>query len=37
MKIQEIIIVEGRSDSAKLKSFLECDTIETSGSAMVHK
>ena len=37
MKIQEIIIVEGRSDSAKLKSFLECDTIETSGSAIDEK
>lgn len=37
MKIQEIIIVEGRSDSAKLKSFLDCDTIETSGSAIDEK
>ena len=37
MKIKEIIIVEGRSDSAKLKSFLECDTIETSGSAIDEK
>ncbi len=36
-KIKEIIIVEGRSDSAKLKSFLECDTIETSGSAIDEK
>lgn len=33
-KIKEIIVVEGRSDSAKLKSFLDCDTIETSGSAL---
>lgn len=37
MKINEIIIVEGKSDSAKLKSFLECDTIETSGSAIDEK
>ena len=37
MKIQEIIIVEGRSDSAKLKSLLECDTIETSGCAIDEK
>lgn len=37
VKIQEIIIVEGRSDTAKLKSFLDCDTIETSGSAIDEK
>ena len=36
-KIKEIIVVEGRSDSAKLKSFLDCDTIETSGSALDEK
>ena len=37
LKVKEIIIVEGRSDTAKLKSFLECDTIETSGSAIDEK
>lgn len=31
-KIKELIVVEGRSDTAKLKSIVECDTIETSGS-----
>ena len=37
LKVKEILIVEGRSDTAKLKSFLECDTIETSGSAIDEK
>ena len=32
MKIKEIIVVEGKSDTNKLKSFLDCDTIETSGT-----
>ena len=36
-KIKEIIVVEGRSDSAKLKSFLDCDSFETSGSAIDEK
>lgn len=31
MKIKEIIIVEGKHDTQKLKSCVECDTIETSG------
>ena len=34
MKIKEIIVVEGKSDSAKLKSLLDCDTIETGGSSL---
>lgn len=33
-KIQEVIIVEGTSDTAKLKSLVDCETIETSGSAI---
>ena len=33
-KIQEIIVVEGRHDSARLKQFFDCDTIETGGDQM---
>lgn len=33
-KIKEVIIVEGHSDTAKLKSLVDCETIETSGSAL---
>ena len=36
-KIKEIIVVEGHSDTAKLKNLIECDTIETSGSAIDEK
>lgn len=32
MKIKEIIIVEGKNDTQHLKSFFECDTIETHGT-----
>lgn len=32
MKIKEVIVVEGKNDTNKLKQFLECDTIETSGT-----
>ena len=32
MKIKEVIVVEGKNDTNKLKSVLECDTIETSGT-----
>lgn len=32
--IKEIIVVEGRSDTSKLKSLFECDTLETSGSRL---
>ncbi|MBS5114330.1 MAG: ribonuclease M5 [Erysipelotrichaceae bacterium] len=37
MKINEVIIVEGKSDTQVLKSFLEVDTIETGGSAINEK
>ena len=30
-KIREIIVVEGRNDTLRLKSFFDCDTIETGG------
>lgn len=32
MKIKEVIVVEGKHDSQKIKSCVECDTIETHGS-----
>ncbi|MFV0379207.1 MAG: ribonuclease M5 [Anaerorhabdus sp.] len=32
MVIKEVIVVEGRHDSAVLKSYFNCDTIETGGS-----
>lgn len=32
--IQEIIIVEGRDDTRRLKEVVQCDTIETNGSAI---
>lgn len=32
MKINEVIVVEGKNDSNVLKSYLECDTIETHGT-----
>ena len=34
MKILEVIIVEGKNDTAQLKRAVECDTIETNGSAI---
>ena len=34
MKVNEIIIVEGKTDTQVLKSFLDVDTIETGGSAI---
>lgn len=34
MKIKEIIIVEGRDDTAKIHQAVEADTIETNGSAI---
>lgn len=33
-KIQEIIVVEGRDDTRRLKEILDVDTIETQGSAI---
>lgn len=34
MKINEVIVVEGKNDSNVLKSYFECDTIETHGSCL---
>lgn len=33
-KIQEVVVVEGRDDTAQLKRFFEVDTYETRGSAL---
>jgi len=33
-KIQKIIVVEGRDDTANLKRFYDCDTYETGGSSI---
>ena len=32
MKIQEVIVVEGHHDTATLKQYFDCDTIETGGA-----
>lgn len=32
MKLKEVIVVEGKNDTNKLKSCLDCDTIETQGT-----
>ena len=37
MKINEVIVVEGKTDTQVLKSFLDVDTIETGGSAIDQK
>lgn len=37
MKIKEVIVVEGKSDTALLKSVLDVDTIETNGSRVSKK
>ncbi|MBM7555171.1 ribonuclease M5 [Thalassobacillus pellis] len=34
MKIKEVIVVEGKDDTAKIKQAVEADTIETNGSAI---
>ena len=34
MRINEIIVVEGKSDTAKIKRAVDADTIETNGSAL---
>ncbi|TFB21047.1 ribonuclease M5 [Filobacillus milosensis] len=34
MKIKEVIVVEGRDDTAKIKLAVDADTIETNGSAI---
>lgn len=33
-QIRQLIVVEGRHDSAKLKEFFECETIETGGTSL---
>lgn len=37
MKIKEIIVVEGRDDTNRVKEALDCDTFETNGSAITKK
>lgn len=32
MKVKEVLVVEGKHDSEKIKSCVECDTIETDGT-----
>lgn len=34
MKINEFVVVEGRDDTVKVKRAVDCDTIETNGSAI---
>ena len=34
MKIEEIIVVEGKDDTKRIKEAVEADTIETNGSAI---
>lgn len=34
MQIKEVIVVEGKDDTAKIKQAVEADTIETNGSAI---
>ncbi|RCW63061.1 ribonuclease M5 [Saliterribacillus persicus] len=36
MYIKEIIVVEGKDDTAKIKQALKADTVETNGSAINH-
>lgn len=33
-KVQEVIVVEGKSDTQRLKAIMDVDTIETNGSAI---
>ena len=35
MKIKEIIVVEGRDDTNRVKEAVDCDTFETNGSASI--
>ena len=37
MKIKEVIVVEGKNDSKRLKSFFDADTIETKGLGLSHE
>lgn len=34
MKINEIVVVEGKDDTTRVKLAVDCDTIETNGSAL---
>lgn len=34
IRIEEIIVVEGKDDTKRLQQFIDCDTIETNGSAL---
>lgn len=34
VKVKEVIVVEGKDDSAKIKQAIDADTIETNGSAI---
>lgn len=34
MKINEIVVVEGKDDTVRVKQAVDCDTIETNGSAI---
>lgn len=34
MKVKEIIVVEGIHDSQKIKTYVDCDTLETNGMAL---
>ena len=34
MKIKEIIVVEGKDDTVKVKQAVDCDTLETNGAAI---
>src|SRR5690554_4327267 len=34
LKIEEVIVVEGKNDTNAIKRFVQCDTIETNGSAV---
>lgn len=33
-RIQEVIVVEGKNDTARLKQYFDCDTIETHGTCL---
>lgn len=34
LKIEEVIVVEGKNDTNTLKKYIQCDTLETNGSAV---
>ncbi len=37
MKIKEVIVVEGKNDTKRLRSFFDVDTIETKGLGLSHE